>query len=176
VTEDRLREAVLYVCEKSRADTRFGKTKLNKLLWFADVAAFLELEKSITRTEYQKLEHGPAPRAMKPVLSTLIESGELREQVLPVVDFARVPLVPQRPANTALFSGRELELLDEKIKEHWGKNARNMRALSHEEIGWRAARMGETIPLETAFITDEPLTPKEKALANDLQNVPAYAR
>jgi len=67
--EEKLAELILYVCHKSEADERFGATKLNKILFYSDFAAYRQLGQPITGADYQNLEEGPAPRKLPPIRS-----------------------------------------------------------------------------------------------------------
>ena len=64
--DDRFKELVLYVCEKCVADPRFGATKLNKILYFADFLAYAESGEPITGMEYRENLNGPARRRLLP--------------------------------------------------------------------------------------------------------------
>src|SRR6266849_8660441 len=70
---EKFRELILFMAEKSEGDRPFGAIKLNKLLFYADFLAFLTLGKAITWQPYQKLENGPAPRRLLPVASEMEE-------------------------------------------------------------------------------------------------------
>ena len=67
--QGRLREMVLYVCAACRDAERFGKVKLNKILWRADFKAFAERRVPLTGRTYQKLAAVPAPLEMPLVLA-----------------------------------------------------------------------------------------------------------
>ena len=67
----KMKELILYLAAKSEKDPRFSSTKLNKLLFYCDFAAFRQLGKPITGHSYQKLQFGPAPKAMLPVLDKM---------------------------------------------------------------------------------------------------------
>src|SRR6185312_16523260 len=75
---------ILYVCKESEADKAFGRTKLNKLLYFADFGHFRDHGQSISGEEYMAIQNGPVPRAMKPVLDEMIRSGDIREESIDI--------------------------------------------------------------------------------------------
>src|SRR5437764_15373763 len=76
--DEKLRQLILYIAELSEGDEPFGYTKLNKLLFYCDFLAYLNFGKSITGHEYQKLENGPAPRQMVPIVRDMEERGLLK--------------------------------------------------------------------------------------------------
>jgi hypothetical protein len=63
--EARLRELILYIAARCERDPRFGATKLNKILLFADFLAYFRRRRPITGVEYMRLPNGPAPRRLK---------------------------------------------------------------------------------------------------------------
>ena len=62
--DTKMRELILYVASKSQHDPKFGSTKLNKILFFADFAFYFKHGRSVTGQEYMRLKHGPAPRRL----------------------------------------------------------------------------------------------------------------
>lgn len=75
--ENRLRELALYVCKKCAEAERFGKVKLNKILWRSDFEAFRARRIPVTGRPYQKLAAGPAPEEMPRLLDRMISQGAI---------------------------------------------------------------------------------------------------
>ncbi len=73
--ERKFTELLLYVATRLQGDRSGGATKLNKILFFADFA-HVRRGAPITGAEYQKLEHGPAARRLRPVRDRLIANGD----------------------------------------------------------------------------------------------------
>jgi len=48
VNQDKFRELVLYLSEKSQDDKKFGATKLNKILYFCDFGSYVKLGQPVT--------------------------------------------------------------------------------------------------------------------------------
>ena len=76
-SDERLRELILYIADRSQTDPRFGATKLNKLVFFADFQSYAERGKPITGCQYMRLPNGPVPRHLIPIRDRLVEEGEL---------------------------------------------------------------------------------------------------
>jgi hypothetical protein len=73
--------------------------------------------------------------------------------------------VALREPNLELFGSREIAIADEVLDESKGRTASRMSEESHEFLGWKLARFGETIPYEIALITpNASLTHEERAL------------
>lgn len=167
--KEKFKELILYICEKSATDPNFGATKLNKLLFLSDFWAYGNLGQPITGVEYMKLRYGPAPRPLVPVREEMQNNRELAIQETTLdPKMARKRPVNLRAANLTLFSAEEIALVDQILE--WGKaaNASDVSRYTHDWHGWIAAQEGETIPYETVFISDDPLTPFEVARGKEL--------
>jgi len=130
-----------------------GSTKLNKLLFFADFRAYQKLGSPLTGARYQKLEWGPAPRALLPVREELIDSRQARFR--DGEDWNQV-LEPLREPDMSLFNEEERFIIDEVYEELRKFNATAASDYSHKNSpGWNAADELEDIPYATARISTE---------------------
>lgn len=153
--QSRLREAALYVMNAARDFDYFGLIKLNKMLWRADFMSFHERRFPVTGRSYQKLEHGPAPVEMKPVLRELESAGRIEYVDSGVPNEKRpVPLVEVKISN---LSPRDLEFLGEAIAYYRAMTASATSRESHG-VAWRSREMGELIPYDTAIFDDLPMS------------------
>jgi uncharacterized phage-associated protein len=150
-------ELTLYIANQSREDPWFGAVKLNKLLYYADFYAYRRLGSPITGAEYQKLSEGPVPRQMLPIREMLIDSQDAVIQYQPYFNGVQQRIVPLREPDITVFQPGELGIVDETIAALWNMSGRQVSDLSHTEIGWIAAAVGETIPYETAWLSSDPL-------------------
>ncbi len=158
VNKQKFRELILYIAEKSHGDRRFGAIKLNKILYYADFAAYRRLGAPITGDEYQHLSEGPAPRHLLEHRDYLIEDGSAELRFVPYANCVQQRLVPMRKPDVGLFHPDELAIVDEVIEDLRPLNARQLSDQSHEELGYRLTQDGETIPYRTAWLGCEPLT------------------
>lgn len=150
--ETKFTEMVLYVASRLAGSPTGGATKLNKVLFFAEFTHFRRYGMAISGCEFQKLEHGPAPRQLVPVRKRLIASQEAR---LAKDDFLGRPqhrLVPLREPNVAVFSANELATIHDVLDQFQNFTALQVSGLSHLEPGWRLTELGETIPYSTALL------------------------
>jgi hypothetical protein len=150
---DKFRELILFVAEKSEGDPRFGATKLNKILFFVDFIAFVTLGQSVTGQRYQKLENGPAPRALVPAIKKMEARNEIAFRERLYYGKVQKRAVALREPDLSLFSGPEVQLVNDIIDEFWGKSASDMSRLSHDFLGWELAEIGEDIPYEVSLVT-----------------------
>ncbi|MPZ14411.1 MAG: DUF4065 domain-containing protein [Chloroflexi bacterium] len=152
---EKLQELVVYIAEQSQVDPGFGAVKLNKILNFADFYAYRKLGAPITGADYQKLPDGPAPRQLLSARARLLQDGSVMLENRPAFNHVQQRVVPKRSAKPVL-SSEQLQVVDEVIKALWGKTAREVSDLSHEEPGWLLAQDYETIPYRTAWLSAEP--------------------
>lgn len=155
--EARLRELILYIATRCERDPRFGATKLNKILLFADFLAYFRRRRPITGVEYMRLPNGPAPRRLKPIAADMEHRGEIVMRTIQDGKYQQKRVVPLRPADLSLFSADDIAIVDEMIQRLWGRTATVVSELSHG-IAWKVAGDREPIPYEAVFLSDEPLT------------------
>ncbi len=160
--DKKLKEMMLYVAKQSEGDETFGRTKLNKILFYADFLAYAQTGNAISGHRYQKLDKGPAPRKLIPLREELEREGACAEQDRLHYGRPQKRLIALREPDLTRFSGTEIAIVDEVIKALAKKNARGVSLLSHSFIGWEAAQLGEDIPYETVFAWRRPLTESEK--------------
>jgi hypothetical protein len=157
---ERLREMILYISKRLHGDLTLGKTKLNKILFFADFFSYLKNGEPVTGTAYKKDEFGPVPANINMVLEQMKSAGEIAEGFLQRGSFKQKVIMPKRAANLAIFTEAQIAAVEDVIVNLTGYTNGDVSELSHKRI-WRVARMGELIPYEAAFLSDKPLTDYE---------------
>lgn len=159
----RLKELVLYVCAECASAHRFGLIKLNKIIWRSDFRAFAERGVPVTGRSYQKLEFGPAPVEMPPVLGELQRDGLLRiERKEFGLDQTGKPIVEKRPiagvaANLRWFSEDDISFVQEAIRYYWLMTGMETSDDSHG-IAWRTREIHDPMPYESALFSNDELT------------------
>jgi hypothetical protein len=164
----RLRELIIYIAERYKDAPLFGAIKLNKTLYHSDFRAYERFGIPLTGTPYFALRQGPAPKAMVPILNSLLEEGAIKIEKRQVGNREQKRVVPRRKAFLELFTGDELALVDEVIKELWDQSADDVSNASHD-VRWRTVKLKDLIPYEAAFLSQDPLT------ENDLSRTAALA-
>ena len=150
--DTKLKELILFISLRSQDDPRFGSTKLNKLLFFADFLAYAKLGRAITGHAYFRLPNGPAPKAMVPIRKQMIE-----EKTLAIQDrdhYGRTQKVPiaLREPDLTLFSPQEIAVVTEVLIAFRKDNAKALSELSHRFEGWKLAGDREVIPYEVTLV------------------------
>lgn len=165
----KFKELILYFSQRGIDEGLvIGSTKLNKLLFFADMKSYVELGTPVTGARYQRLPFGPAARAMLPVRRELIETGEAEFEEREPDDLNDV-LVPLRKPNLALFTPDELRVASEVFEEMRRFNAKAISDYSHlRSAGWRVMDDREDIPYEAAFVSTDPAPSEAIELGREL--------
>ena len=147
----KFKDMVYYICEKSACDDKFGRLKLNKLMYFSDFGFYRESGESISGAEYMRIKNGPVPRQMKPLLEMAFESGTLTERVIQKGAHKLQKPEVVGDVDYSSLSPAELRWIDAVIEKYSDFNGTEMSDISHLEPGWKAANDRETIPYGTAF-------------------------
>ena len=161
-------ELVLLVAKHTEDDPTAGSTKLNKILYFAEVSHLRRTGQPITGSEYQKQPHGPTLRRMPPVVRHLESEGAAKEVEEDYFGYAQKKLVALREPDLSGFSAIEVESVMDMVRQFWGKTAKEVSDISHADLGWRAVNIGETIPLELAFVSQPEVTEAIRERARQL--------
>lgn len=175
--ENKLKQLVLYVSSRSEDDDRFGKVKLNKLLFYSDFICYLETGKSITGAEYVKLEFGPCPKDFHKLQETMQHEGLLAiQEKLHHGKSQKRPIALKTP-DMSVFSGPEVAIIERIINALRTKNGSQVSELSHNFLGWQLVENKETIPYGFALIDDERIpTQSDITYAKELLRQPAAER
>lgn len=131
---------ILFFCDRGQL-----KTKLNKLLFYADFKHFKENVVSITGAHYIHLQYGPAPDDYDYYFAELA-----RARLLDVVEeaygeYTGFKCVTRNVPDLSIFEQSELDSLIE-VKEYF-KNfgSAEIMDFSHEEVGYKSTNAGESI-------------------------------
>ena len=168
--EQKLAELILYISQKCANDPTFGATKLNKILCYSDFLFYAYNDRGITNVEYQKLPNGPAPRRLIPVRNELIKNGDLAmQEVILKSGETQKRAVNLRAPNLDAFTGAEIAMVDRMIESMQGVTAEDVSDMSHSLVGWLVADEGETIPYNSIYFSNPPLSDAEIAHARELK-------
>ena len=165
--DERLRQMILYIAEKCEDDATFGAIKLNKILWAADFQSYARFREPVTGVEYMRLPNGPAPKRMLPVKQKMKEDQVIAERQKQRYGYVQHRVTPLREADLSEFSGRDISVVDDVIREMWGETAKDVSDRSHD-LAWKIAANKERIPYQAVFLSDEPLTDYDVQLTAEL--------
>jgi putative zinc finger/helix-turn-helix YgiT family protein len=143
---EKVYNAILFFCKEGVL-----KTKLNKLLFYADFKHYKEYALSITGARYARIPFGPAPDNYEIYYGALSSQKaiEFIEEVYPP-KYGGEPIVGEiikasKKPDLSLFAASELRIMasvQEDFKEY---NAREITEFSHKEAGYQETQNGGTI-------------------------------
>jgi hypothetical protein len=155
--ELRFKELTLYVSSECLDDPTYSRTKLFKILFYADFEAFGNYGDPITGVPYKKWPFGPAPASYSRIQAEMLRDRTIRVVQRRVYDHVQQRVLPLRDPSVDLFSASQISIVDRWIRFFWNKSAREVSRYSHGKA-WKLASNNQGIPYEAVFISDEPVT------------------
>ncbi len=166
-----LKALILYISENYQDKEHFGKTMLNKLLYFSDFNYYEWTGSLISGAEYKKLPYGPVPTDITNVLEEMVREGMIALKEEKVGDYTQVKIVPLEHADTSFFDeidakNKQTEagytpyedlppakhIVDTVLDKYRNWKAVNLSDLSHEDTPYKATKkFGDVIQPELVF-------------------------
>lgn len=136
--------AILYFLQQ--INNKFlGRTKLMKLLYYADYEWLKKTGSPMTGDRYRALQYGPVPTHALEMLKRLEKRRAIRIEKTKIVEYDQERYLALEDLDCSLFTREELEHLSEIARrfEYW--TAKQMTDLSHEDWPWQSTKLGEEI-------------------------------
>jgi putative zinc finger/helix-turn-helix YgiT family protein len=144
----KLLNSMIFFCK----DANVPKTKLNKLIFYADFKHFKDYTISITGVKFAHLPYGPAPDNYQLYVAALHDeekSVSIEELQFPNGYTGEYLRAIKEPV-LSIFSTTELKVLA-MVKEYFAEStAKQISDLSHQEKGYQDTRDGELISYDYA--------------------------
>jgi len=122
------------------------KSKLNKLLFYADCKYFKEYTLSITGLRYAHLPYGPVPEYYASHYASMFSTGivEFMEEPYPNGYVGELIKAVKEP-DLNIFSASELRIMASVLEDFKKYTATEIRDKSHKEKGYQVTKNGEII-------------------------------
>jgi len=148
---DKFKKLVHYIAHKADP-TKLGKTKMNKILWYSDIFAYLDNGKPITGETYIKRQFGPVSKNILDILDELVDENKIAiRDIDNFFGYEKKDFVSLNRPELKEFTAEEISLVDALIEiiceEH---TAFSISEASHDRI-WELAEIGEEIPYCAIF-------------------------
>ncbi len=141
--QDRLKQITHYVIARTPSD-ELGATKLNKVLWLIDLLSFRERAESLTGIEcYRRLDYGPVPTQVKPVVRELVLSGKVAERKSSTPVGERKELISLIDPDLTDLTARDVDLIHRAIDFIRPKTAYQVSQMTHDAYWEEVAPGGE---------------------------------
>jgi len=125
------------------------KSKLCKLIFYADFKCFKDYAISISGAKYAHAHHGPVPDNYEHYFATLIHDEKaIRVEEIDCGEYLGERFFSEVEPDLAAFSDNELEVLLLVKKFFQNFNATQIREFSHKERGYNETKVGDIISFE----------------------------
>ena len=144
-------EKLVHVFKFFCCDNKVFKTKLNKLLFYADFMHFREYGASITGIRYAHAPYGPVPDNFETWLVAFSKwMEEIDSEEVYFGENVGEIYTSQKPPDMNLFQPSEIKVL-QTVKEKFQEfSSREIKDYSHQEIGYIKTKEGELISYKYA--------------------------
>lgn len=132
---EKFTEMVIFFTEKMQP----WKTKLNKLLFYADFSMFREYGYSISGIQYKAIPLGPVPNKFDSIFDYLVNNNEVE---INYTSFSNGGIGEQfkplsnRQFKSDIFSTEELDLLEKIAERYKNMSTKDIIEYSHKEKAW----------------------------------------
>ena len=148
---EKFKNALLYITQKIGALPNVGQTVLYKILYFCDFDYYEKYEEQLIGATYIKNHFGPTPREFSKIIKEMVKDGEIEEVITKFFDKDKKKYLPVKNPDLSVFSGRELQHIDEEIARLGHKTAKELSDFSHQDVPWISTAIGKDIPYEAVF-------------------------
>lgn len=147
----KLKNALLYITQKIGALPNVGQTVLYKILYFCDFDYYEKYEEQLIGATYIKNLYGPTPREFSAIIKQMAKDGQIEEIKTKFFNKDQTKYIPVKYPDLSVFTGRELQHIDEEIARLGTKTAIELSDFSHQDVPWITAEMGKNISYEAVF-------------------------
>jgi len=127
------------------------KSKLCKLIFYADFKSFKDYAVSISGSKYAHAHHGPVPDNYEHYFATLIhDERAIRVEEIDYGEYLGEKYYSEIEPDLTAFSDSELEVLLNVKKFFQDYNATQIREFSHRERGYNETKVGDIISYDYA--------------------------
>ena len=160
-----------YICFQCHDPSVLGATKLNKILWYADLIAYLKTGKQITGETYIKQQFGPLPKHILGVIEDLQERKDLVTREVPFFGKQKREYIALTEPDISMFTPEEISIVDSVMDVVCHKHTAASISLASHDVIWKLAEIGEEIPMYAALaselgeVTEKDIRWAQKALA-----------
>jgi DNA-binding XRE family transcriptional regulator/uncharacterized phage-associated protein len=148
---EKFKNALLYITQKIGALPNVGQTVLYKILYFCDFDYYEKYEEQLIGATYIKNHFGPTPREFSAIVKEMIQEEKIEEITTKFFDKDQKKYIPVISPDLSVFSGRELQHIDEEIARLGHKTAKELSDFSHKDVPWISTIIGKEIPYEAVF-------------------------
>src|SRR5690606_24474352 len=91
------------------------------------------------------------PREFPAIIKEMIKDGQIEEVKTKFFNKDQTKYIPVKSPDLSVFTGRELQHIDEEIARLGHKTAKELSDFSHQDVPWISTEIGKDIPYEAVF-------------------------
>lgn len=140
-----------------------GATKLNKVMWHADVAHYRKNGATISgQMSYRRWDNGPMPHNINDAIRELAREGKVLERSQPTMSGTRREFLWLEPCNLDQFSSAAIEDIHTAIQAVCPLSAKKASERTHDSL-WAELLNGEQMSVRAAAVQPTEIEPDELA-------------
>lgn len=161
--QKKFKTVLTYILKKVGGKPNIGMTVIYKLLYFIDFDYYEKFEEQLMGAVYIKNHFGPTPIMFGKIIDEMKAKNEIEEVKSKFYDREQKKyfLNPNYQVDLTPLSAQEIKHIDWELRRLADKTAKELSELSHEDMPWRAAKMGERVEYNGVFYRDEKLSVRE---------------
>lgn len=148
-------ETYLLIIKELQNKENFGKTLFWKILYFSDFDSYEQSEKSITGTDYRKIQNGPAPCNFDTVIASLKNKNYIKEVKIKKDDIiTQIKYILLKELDIFDFKSltqEERKNIERNISRLGGMTAGQVSEYSHQDLPYKATNMKDIINYDLVF-------------------------
>jgi len=161
--QKKFKTVLTYILKKVGGKPNIGMTAIYKLLYFIDFDYYEKYEEQLMGAVYIKNHFGPTPVMFGKIIEQMKAKNEIEEVKSKFYDREQKKyfLNPDYQVDLTPLNAQEIKHIDWELRRLADKNAKELSDLSHQDMPWRAAKMGERVEYNGVFYRDEKLSVRE---------------
>ncbi len=141
----KLEQAILFFLHHA-SNIHLGRTKLMKLLYYADFDHFEQFGEPITGARYYKLPHGPVPTEADAIIGEMERDGRIVCGSVDRGEYVQHRCEAAEEVDVSAFSETERDVLALVANRWFAATAKEISDASHDEAPWLGVKPAELIP------------------------------
>lgn len=161
--QKKFKTVLTYILKKVGGKPNIGMTAIYKLLYFIDFDYYEKFEEQLMGAVYIKNHFGPTPVMFAKIVAEMKVKNEIEEVKSKFYNMEQMKyfLNPDYQIDLTPLSAQEIKHIDWELRRLADKTAKELSELSHEDMPWRAAKMGEQVEYNSVFYRDEKMSVRE---------------
>ncbi|MDX9913734.1 MAG: DUF4065 domain-containing protein [Candidatus Moranbacteria bacterium] len=161
--QKKFKTVLAYILKKVGGKPNIGMTAIYKLLYFIDFDYYEKYEEQLMGAVYIKNHYGPTPVMFSKIVEEMKAKNEIEEVRSKFYDKEQKKffLNPEYEIDLTPLSAQEIKHIDWELRRLADKTAKELSDLSHEDMPWRAAKVGEEVEYNGVFYRNEKLSVRE---------------